>query len=64
MLGDRIAMSQRERDVLKVLAPVLAGTRTQAEAARLMDRSVRQVRRVQRRLEAEGDAGFMGVDEL
>jgi hypothetical protein len=59
MLGDRIAMSQRERDVLKVLAPVLAGTRTQAEAARLMDRSVRQVRRVQRRLEAEGDAGVI-----
>ena len=32
---DRIAMSQRERDLLKVMEPVLQGDRTQAEAARL-----------------------------
>ena len=31
---DRIAMSQAERDRLKVMAPVLEGNRTQAEAAR------------------------------
>ena len=58
-MEDRIEMSQRERDVLKVLAPVLEGRRTQAEAARLLHRSVRQVRRVQRRLEAEGDRGVV-----
>jgi len=52
---DRIAMSQRERDVLRVMAPLLKGERTQVEAARLLRRSVRQVRRIQRRLEAEGD---------
>jgi DNA-binding Lrp family transcriptional regulator len=52
---DRIAMSQRERDVLKVLQSVVDGKRTQAEAARLLDLSSRQVRRLQRKLEAHGD---------
>src|SRR5438094_5304916 len=56
---DRTPMSQPERDVLKVMAPVLAGQRTQAEAARLLRLSVRQVRRLQRRLEAEGDRGVV-----
>ena len=59
MEKDRIEMSQRERDVLKVMSAVLKGERTQAEAARLLGRSERQVRRVQRRLEAEGDAGVV-----
>lgn len=59
MLGDRIEMSQRERDVLKVMAAVLQGKRTQVEAARLLGRSVRQVRRLQRRLKAEGDAAVI-----
>jgi hypothetical protein len=52
---DRIAMSQRERDLLKIMAPVLEGKRTQAEAARLAELSVRQVRRLQRKLEQGGD---------
>ena len=52
----RIAMSQRERDVLKVMQRVLSGERTQAEAAELLGVSVRQVRRIQRRLESGGDA--------
>src|SRR4051794_30391852 len=52
---DRFAMSQKERDALRVMRSVLEGQRTQAEAARLLRRSVRQVRRLQRRLEAEGD---------
>lgn len=52
---DRAAMSQHERDILKVMHTVTAGERTQAEAARLLRRSVRQVRRIQRRLEDEGD---------
>lgn len=56
---DRIAMSQRERDVLKVIGPVLAGERSQEEAARLLGKSIRQIRRIQRRLEAEGDAGVI-----
>lgn len=58
-MGDRIAMSQRERDVLKVMEGVLRGDRSQVEAARLLRLSVRQVRRIQRRLEAEGDEGVV-----
>jgi hypothetical protein len=58
MNQDRIAMSARERDRLKVLSPVVEGQRTQAEAGRLMSLCVRQVRRLQRRLEQEGDAGI------
>ena len=46
----RIEMSQAERDVLSVMTPVVAGKRSQAEAARLLQMSVQQVRRLQRRL--------------
>jgi transposase len=56
---ERIAMSQRERDVLKIMAEVEAGGRTQREAARLLRRTVRQVRRLLRRLVAEGDGGIV-----
>jgi hypothetical protein len=56
---NRVSMSQRERDVLKVMQPVLDGKRTQAEAARLLKRSVRQVRRTQQKLEAGGDAALV-----
>ena len=59
MLGDRIEMSRRERDVLKVMASLLQGERKQREAARLLGRSVRHIRRLQRRLEVEGDAGVI-----
>jgi hypothetical protein len=59
MNGDRIAMSQRERDRLKVMEPLLKGRRTQGEAARLLGLCVRQVRRLQRRLEKEGDLGVV-----
>jgi hypothetical protein len=48
-------MRQAERDLLKVMHTVLTGQRTQAEAARLLKLSLRQLRRIQRRLEAEGD---------
>ena len=58
-LRDRVEMSQRERDVLKVMQVVLDGKRTQAEAARLLKRSVRQVRRIQRKLEEHGDAALV-----
>jgi winged helix-turn helix protein len=56
---DRIPMSQKERDVLKVLHGVLAGERSQADAARLLGKSTRQVRRLQRKLEAGGDAAIV-----
>src|ERR1044071_6523268 len=55
----RVEMSQRERDILKVMQPVLDGQRTQAEAARLLQLSVRQVRRIQRKLEAQSDASLV-----
>src|SRR5437879_8540108 len=52
---DRISMSQPERDVLQVLKQLVAGTLTQVEAARLLRLSTRQVRRLRRRLDADGD---------
>jgi hypothetical protein len=60
LLGqDRMAMSQRERDLLKVMGPVLQGQRTQVEAARLAGLSVRQIRRIQHKLEVHGDAALV-----
>jgi len=56
---DRISMSQKERDVLNIMHAVLRGERTQAEAARLLDKSTRQVRRILRRLQAGGDAALV-----
>lgn len=56
---DRMEMSQRERDVLKVLQSVMDGKRSQAEAAQLLDLSVRHVRRLQRRLALEGDGALV-----
>lgn len=56
---NRVEMSQRERDVLKVMQPVLDGQRTQAEAARLLKLSTRQVRRIQQKLEEHGDAAIV-----
>jgi transposase InsO family protein len=55
MEKDLLAMSQRERDVLKVMSLVLEQKRTQREAGRLLAKSERQIRRIQRRLESEGD---------
>ena len=59
MNEDRIVMSQRERDRLKTLSLVVEGRRSQVEAARLLKLSTRQVRRLQRRLAAQGDAGLV-----
>jgi hypothetical protein len=56
---DRISMSQKERDVLKIMHGVLKGERTQAQAARLLKLSIRQVRRIQRKLEAGGDQALI-----
>src|ERR1700687_4485049 len=56
---DRIAMSQRERDVLKVIQSVLEAKRSQAEAARLLGMTARHIRRLQKRLEKEGDEALV-----
>jgi hypothetical protein len=58
-MENRISMSQRERDVVKVMSLVLKGDRTQSEAARLLGLCERQVRRIQRRMESEGDGGVV-----
>jgi hypothetical protein len=52
-------MSQKERDVLKIMQPVLDGQRTQAQAAHLLELSIRQVRRIQRKLELDGDQALL-----
>jgi Helix-turn-helix domain len=57
--GDRILMSQRERDRLRVLHSVLEGQRSQVEAARLLRLSSRQVRRLLQRLQQGGDAALV-----
>jgi transposase len=57
--GDRIPMSQRERDRLRVLHSVLEGQRTQVEAARLLRLTSRHVRRLLQRLEEGGDAALI-----
>ena len=59
MNEERIEMSQRERDRLKVMSLVLKQERTQVEAGRLLGLSERQVRRLQRRLERGGDAAVI-----
>jgi hypothetical protein len=59
LTSDRITMSQKESDVLKIMHAVLRGERPQAEAARLLDLSTRQVRRIQRRLQAGGDQALV-----
>ncbi len=56
---DRIEISQQERDRLKVLHGVQQGQYTQAKAAQLLKLTVRQVRRLQRRLHEHGDAGLV-----
>ena len=59
MEKERISMSQRERDVLKAMSLVISGRRTQVEAAKLIGRSVRQVRRIFARLRDQGDGGVV-----
>jgi transposase len=57
--GDRIDMSQRERDRARVLRDVKEGRFSQAKAAQLLKLSVRQVRRLQQRWRKKGDAAFV-----
>jgi hypothetical protein len=56
---DRISMSQRERDVLTIMKGVVSGDRTVAEVARLLKKSVRQVRRLKVKLKAKGDGALV-----
>lgn len=53
-----ITMSQKELSRLQVVQQVLDGSLSQEQAAALLHVSVRQMRRVQRRYEAEGAAGL------
>jgi transposase len=59
MSEERIGMSQRERDRLRVLQEVEGRHLRQVEAAARLKLSVRQVRRLQRRWRAEGDGGLV-----
>ncbi len=52
-------MSEKERDRLKLLPYVLSGELTAVRAAELLSLSERQVRRVLRRYELEGDHGLV-----
>jgi hypothetical protein len=52
-------MSQRERDVLAILRGVISGDRTVADAARLLKKSVRQVRRLKVKLKAKSDGALV-----
>ncbi len=58
-MEERIELSQKERDRLKVLHSIEQGERTQAEAARQLRLSDRQVRRLLVRVRAEGDRGIV-----
>jgi hypothetical protein len=59
MEPERIELSQRERDRLKVLHEVKQGHLTQVEAAGHLHLSDRQVRRLLVRVQAEGDRGVI-----
>src|SRR5438552_1072894 len=57
--GDRIEMSQRERDRLRVLRDVKDGRFSQVKAAELLKLTVRQLRRLQQRWRQEGDGALV-----
>jgi hypothetical protein len=59
MPEERISMSQSERERLKVLHQIEQGHWRQVEGARRLQLSTRQVRRLQRRVSAEGDVGVI-----
>src|SRR5262249_9177438 len=57
--GDRIEMSQRERDRLRILRDVEEGKCSQAKAAELLRLSTRQLRRLQECWRSQGDAALV-----
>ncbi len=58
-MEERIALSARERERLKVLHEVEEGHLSQVEASQRLGLGTRQVRRLERRLESEGDRGLV-----
>jgi transposase len=54
----KATLSQRELDILKVLATVRDGQRSQVEAARLLGLTPRHVRRLLRKIHDHGDAAL------
>lgn len=56
---ERIELSTRERERLKVLHEVREGHLKQIEAARRLKLSTRQIRRLQARVQREGDRGIL-----
>src|SRR5437899_13002186 len=60
MEPERIELSAKERERLKVLHEVEQGHLKQVEAARRLRLTDRQVRRLQRRLRTQGDGGIGG----
>jgi hypothetical protein len=56
---ERISLSQSERERLQVLHGIEQGHWTQVEGARRLRLSTRQVRRLERRVTAEGDRGVI-----
>ncbi len=59
MKEERLEMSQKERDRLKVIHEVKEKHWKQAEAAERLGLSRRQVRRLLRRVKREGDSGIV-----
>src|SRR3990172_8676408 len=59
MKEERIALSQRERDRVRVLHEVERKHLRQREAAQRLGLSARQVRRLLRRVKREGDRGLI-----
>ena len=58
MTGDLLTLSTREMDTLAIITRLAERRMTQAEAARCLGRSVRQVRRLLRAFEQDGPAGL------
>ena len=56
--GDIIAMSQKELKRLHVIHKVVEGSLTQVRAAEIISLSERQIRRIVKRIGAEGDKGI------
>lgn len=59
MAEDILRMKRADRDRLKVIHEVMKGHLTQVEAGKQLGISDRQVRRLQRSVEKEGDAGIL-----
>jgi transposase len=58
-MGDELSMSYKERDRLKVMERVLKRNILLADAAKILDLSYRQSKRIYRRYKKEGDKGII-----